>query len=40
MDENQTLETDSLETALPVKKKRMTNELIDEGNSTDSLADF
>jgi hypothetical protein len=45
MDENQTLEIDSLETALPVKrqrrKKRMVDELIDdEGNSSDSLADF
>jgi hypothetical protein len=45
MDENQTLEIDSLETALPIKrqrkKKRMVDELIDdEGNSSDSLADF
>jgi hypothetical protein len=45
MDENQTLEIDALETALPVKrqrkKKRMADELVnDEGNSSDPLADF
>ena len=38
------MEIDALETALPVKrlkKKRMADELInDEGNSSDSLADF
>ena len=45
MDENQTLEIDYLERALPVKrqrkKKRMTDELTDdERNSFDSVADF
>ncbi|XP_077290366.1 zinc finger MYM-type protein 1-like [Arctopsyche grandis] len=45
MDENQTLEIDSIETALPVKrqrkKKRMADEVTnDEGNSSDPLADF
>ena len=45
MDENQTLEIDALETALPVKrqkkKKRMAGELVnDEGNSSDPLVDF
>ena len=44
-DENQTLEIDALETALPVKrqrkKKRMADELTDdERNSSDSLADL
>jgi hypothetical protein len=45
MYENQTLEIDALETALPVKrqkkKKRMAGELVNvEGNSSDPLADF
>jgi hypothetical protein len=45
MDENQTLEIDVLETALPVKRqrknKRMADELVnDEGNYSDPLADF
>jgi hypothetical protein len=45
MDENQKLEIDALETALPVKrqrkKKRMVDELVnDEGNSSDPLADL
>jgi hypothetical protein len=40
IDENQTLEIDALETALPVKrqrkKKRMVDELVNDGNPYNS----